>query len=136
VRSAASTVRGIPLAAAGLASGANACFALLASLLGGRLADQVGAKAVVIGGLALASVGFLLYLEVHEAWQAILVGALLGTAAGGWLTGQSALLAAIVPSEKRHIAFAQQRVAANLGLGLGGLFGGLIASTASPETFT
>jgi MFS family permease len=136
VRSAASTVRGIPLAAAGLASGANACFALLASLLGGRLADQVGAKAVVIGGLALASVGFLLYLEVHEAWQAILVGALLGTAAGGWLTGQSALLAAIVPSEKRHIAFAQQRVAANLGLGLGGLFGGLIASTASLETFT
>jgi len=129
-------VRGIPLAAAGLASAANAGCALVASLVGGRVADQVGPRACVLGGLALAAGAFLLYLLVHHAWQAILVGALLGTAAGGWLTGQSALLAAIVPPDKRHVAFAQQRVAANLGLGLGGLTGGLIASTASPATFT
>jgi MFS family permease len=73
---------------------------------------------------------------VHEAWQAVALGAVLGTAAGGWLTGQSVLLAAIVPPHLRHVAFAQQRVAANLGLGLGGLAGGLIASTTDPRTFT
>jgi MFS family permease len=129
-------VRGIPLAAAGLASAANAGCALVASLVGGKVADQLGPKSCVLGGLALAAGAFLLYLVVRDAWEAILVGALLGTAAGGWLTGQSALLAAIVPPEKRHIAFAQQRVAANLGLGLGGLTGGLIASTTSPATFT
>lgn len=129
-------VRGIPLAAAGLASAANAGCALVASLAGGRVADQLGPKACVLVGLALAAGSFLLYLFVREPWQAICVGALLGTAAGGWLTGQSALLAAIVPSEKRHLAFAQQRVAANLGLGLGGLTGGLIASTTDARTFT
>jgi predicted MFS family arabinose efflux permease len=61
---------------------------------------------------------------------------MLGVAAGGWLTGQSVLLAALVPQQKRDIAFAQRRVAANLGLGLGGLAGGLIASSTSARTFT
>jgi MFS family permease len=129
-------VRGIPLAAAGLASAANAGCALVASLAGGRIADQLGPKTCVIGGLILAATAFLGYLLVDEVWQAVVVGALLGTAAGGWLTGQSALLAAIVPVELRHVAFAQQRVAANLGLGLGGLVGGLVASTTSAATFT
>ena len=49
---------------------------------------------------------------------------------------QSSLLAAIVPQELRHAAFAQQRVAANLGLGLGGLIGGLLVTVGRPETFT
>src|SRR5215210_2696222 len=129
-------VRHIPLAEAGLASAANAGAALVASLVGGSLADRVGPKATVLGGLALATATFLVYPTVTTTWQAIVVGALLGTAAGGWLTGQSALLAALVPRAKRHVAFAQQRVAANVGLGLGGLTGGLIASTRDASTFT
>jgi len=129
-------VRGIPLGVAGLASAANAAAALPASLFGGAIADRIGPRATVLGGLALAATAFCLYPAVHEAWQAIALGGALGAAAGGWLTGQSVLLAAIVPPELRHVAFAQQRVAANLGLGLGGLTGGLIASTADAGTFT
>jgi len=130
-------VRHIPLAQAGLASAANAGAALGASLVGGSVADRVGPKATVLGGLALASVTFIAYpVVVTTGWEAIVFGAVLGTAAGGWLTGQSALLAALVPPAKRHVAFAQQRVAANVGLGLGGLLGGLIASTADASTFT
>jgi MFS family permease len=129
-------VRGIPLGVAGLASAANAAAALAASLVGGAVADRLGPRTTVLGGLALATAAFCGYPFVHEAWQAIALGALLGTAAGGWLTGQSVLLAAIVPPRLRHVAFAQQRVAANLGLGLGGLTGGLIASTTDARTFT
>lgn len=99
------------------------------------LADRVGPRATVLIGLAIASATFLYYSRITTAWAAVVAGALLGIAAGGWLTGQSALLAAIVPPEKRHIAFAQQRVFANVGLGLGGLAGGLIASTTDPRTF-
>ena len=82
----------------------------------------------MLGGLALACLAFLAYPLVTDTWQAIALGSVVGTAAGGWLTGQSVLLAAIVPPDRRHLAFAQQRVAANVGLGLGGLLGGLIAS--------
>src|SRR5262245_21590498 len=129
-------VRHIPLAVAGLAGAANAFSALVASLVGGSVADRLGPKTSVLCGLGLAAATFAAYSAVTEGWQAILFGVLLGAAAGGWLTGQSVLLAAIVPQEKRHIAFAQQRVAANVGLGLGSLVGGLIASTTNAATFT
>jgi MFS family permease len=124
--------RGIPLAAAGLAGAANAACALGSSLVGGAVADRLGPRATVVAGLALATATFLAYPLVTTAWEAVLAGALVGTASGGWLTGQSVLLATLVPPEKRHIAFAQQRVAANLGLGLGGLAGGLVALGGEP----
>lgn len=128
-------VRGIPLAAAGLAIAANAGCGLAASFAGGAVADRLGPRVTVLAGLALATATFLAYPFVTTAWEAVVAGALLGTAAGGWLTGQTVLLAALVPPNRRHIAFAQQRVAANLGLGLGGLCGGLIASTSDAQTF-
>lgn len=59
-----------------------------------------------------------------------------GGGVGTWLTGQSALLAALVSPEQRPLAFAQQRVFANVGLGLGGAVGGLLVTTADPGTFT
>ena len=42
---------------------------------------------------------------------------------------QSTLLAGLTPAARRHAAFAVQRVSRNLGIGLGGLTGGLIATT-------
>src|SRR5262245_55901519 len=125
-------VRGIPLALAGVASATGATFALGSALASGTLADRLGARTTILGGLALSTIGFALYPLVREAWEAIAVATLVGSGAGAWLTGQSALLAAIVPSDRRHVAFAQQRVAANIGLGLGGLCGGLLVSTGDP----
>ena len=40
------------------------------------------------------------------------------------------------PPARRHAAYALQRVSRNLGIGLGGLTGGLIATTADPTSFT
>jgi MFS family permease len=128
--------RGIPLAAAGLASGVGAGCALISSLASGSLADRAGARVTTVAGLACSATAFALYPLVREPWHAVALAALSGTGAGAWLTGQSALLAAIVPPERRHLAFAQQRVAANLGLGLGGMCGGLLVSVDRPSTFT
>jgi MFS family permease len=121
-------VRGIPLAAAGLAAATSAGCALAASLLSGSAADRFGARATMTAGLALSATGFLLYPAVTAGWQAVLVATLTGGGIGTWLTGQSALLAVVTPAELRPLAFAQQRVAANVGLGLGGFVGGLIAA--------
>jgi MFS family permease len=129
-------VRGIPLGVAGIASGVGAAAALAASLLGGSLTDRVGARATMIGGLTLSTTGFALYPLIREGWHAIALAVVLGAGTGIWLTGQSALLARLVDTTQRPLAFAQQRVAANVGLGLGGAVGGLIVTTAEPGTFT
>ncbi len=129
-------VRRVPLALAGLASALGACSALLSALAAGAVADRIGPRATMIGGLFCSTLAFGLYPFVHEAWQAFPIAMLSGAGAGAWLTMQSGVLAVITPAELRPVAFAQQRVAANVGLGLGGLIGGLIVTTSSPETFT
>ncbi len=73
---------------------------------------------------------------VREGWQAIAVAVFTGSGIGTWLTGQSALLAALVPTELRAIAFAQQRVAANVGLGLGAFVGGTIVAGGGADAFS
>jgi predicted MFS family arabinose efflux permease len=47
-----------------------------------------------------------------------------------------AVRAGLTPQARRHAAFALQRVTRNLGIGIGGLTGGLIATTSEPGSFT
>jgi predicted MFS family arabinose efflux permease len=46
------------------------------------------------------------------------------------------MVAALTPGERMHSAFAMQRIVMNLGVGLGVVIGGLIASTSDPGSFT
>ena len=72
----------------------------------------------------------------HPPWHAFLLNALAGTGSGAFWPSQGTLLSALTPADRRPAAFAQQRVTMNLGIGLGGLVGGLIASTSDPSSFT
>jgi MFS family permease len=129
-------VRGIPLGIAGLAAGVGSLCALVSALVAGALADRLGPRTTLLGGLALATATFATYPLIRESWHALALAVAAGTGAGAWLTSQSSLVAALTPRELRHAAFARQRVAANLGLGIGGMTAGLIVSTSSPGTFT
>lgn len=129
-------VRGIHLAIAGLVAATSAACALAASLVGGSIADRRGAVPTMVVGLVCSAAGFALYPFVREPWQAFAVAVLAGSGVGVWFTMQSSVLALITPSPVRHAAFAQQRVAANIGLGLGGFAGGLIVTVSQPATFT
>ena len=129
-------VRGIPIALAGIASAISAATGLVSALGAAAVADRIGMRATLLCGLAVSTVAFLLYPLVHAAWQAWLLALLTGFGFGAWFSMQSTLLAAIVPSERRHAAFAHQRVAANVGLGLGGLAGGFVTATSTASSFT
>jgi MFS family permease len=129
-------VRGIPLPVAGLASATAAGSAVVATLVAGGVADRRGLRPTMLGGLICSTVAYALYPLVGQAWHALVLAALAGTGIGTWLTMQSSTLAAITPPPLRHVAFAWQRVAANVGLGLGGFAGGLIVVTSRPATFT
>jgi MFS family permease len=129
-------VRGIPLAVVGLVGTLSASCSLVAAAVAGSCADRYGAKPTMVVGLFVSVAGWSLLPLVHEPWQALAITPLTGGGIGIWLTMQSTALALIVPQQLRHAAFAQQRVAANLGLGFGGFVGGLIVTTARPATFT
>ena len=129
-------VRGLSLAAAGLIAASNALAALVSGPLAGALSDRVGPRQTLVGSLSLMAVAISLFPLIHETWQAFALNALLGFGSGGFWPSQSALVTGLTPPDRRHAAFAQQRVTMNLGFGLGGLTGGLIATTGSPESFT
>jgi MFS family permease len=129
-------VRGFGLGISGLIISASAAAQLTAGIVAGPLVDKRGARIVLGGGLVMQAVGIGLFPLVRSPWQAFLLIAIEGAGSAGFWPSQSTLIARLTPSERRHAAFAQQRVTMNLGIGLGGLTGGAIASVSHPSTFT
>jgi MFS family permease len=129
-------VRGFGLGLSGLVVSVSAAAQLTAGLIAGPLVDRLGARPVLGAGLVMQSVGFALFPLVHHPWQAFLLIAIEGAGSAGFWPSQSTLLARLTPPARRHAAYAQQRVTMNLGIGLGGLVGGVIASVAHPGSFT
>jgi MFS family permease len=129
-------VRGIGLAVVGLILATHAATSIVAGPIFGSQIDRFGGKAMLALSLAILTVGYAGYALVTEAWQGFLVGAVSGIGVGGFWPAQSTLIAGLTPTEQRPAAFAMQRVVMSVGIGLGALTGGLIASADSPGTFT
>jgi predicted MFS family arabinose efflux permease len=129
-------VRGFSLGIAGLALATNGIFSLLASPVAGWLSDRIGGRLTLAGALVTMALGIGYLPFVHQPWQAFLAMAVVGWGNGSFWPSQSTLLAGLAPPARRHAAYALQRVSRNLGIGLGGLTGGLIATTSNPTTFT
>jgi MFS family permease len=129
-------VRGISLGVAGLIVASNAAAALCSGFVGGALSDRVGPRAVLSGALVVMAVAFALFPLIRTPWHAFLLNVLVGAGSGSFWPSQSTLLGSLTPPERRHAAFAQQRMTMNLGIALGGLVAGAIARTAHPGTFT
>lgn len=129
-------IRHFSLAVAGLVVSVSAAAQLTAGLGAGPLVDRLGPRRVLSAGLVMQSVGFGLFPLVHHPWQAFALIAVEGGGSAGFWPSQSTLIARLTPPDRRHAAYAQQRVTMNLGIGLGGLAGGLIASVHHPTSFT
>ena len=129
-------VRGISFAEAGLALAIGGVAALAAGLGAGAVIDRVGGRNTLVLGLLLQLVAFALFPLIREPWHAYALFSLDGIGSACFWPGQSTLLARLTPPEVRHSAYALQRVSMNLGIGLGALIGGLIATTADPSSFT
>ena len=129
-------VRGISLGLAGLIAATNGAAALVSGPIAGSLADRIGARTTLVAALLIMACAFALLPLITQPWHAFLLNALAGTGSGAFWPSQGTLLSALTPADRRPAAFAQQRVTMNLGIGLGGLVGGLIASTSDPSSFT
>jgi MFS family permease len=120
--------RGFSLGVAGLVVGTVTGLAVVTAPAAGPLIDRVGARATAAGaGMALAA-GYGGLAFAHTPRQAFIAAAAGGAGNGALLPSQSALLASLVSPQLRHRATAVSRVAGNLGIGLGGAIGGLVAA--------
>jgi MFS family permease len=129
-------VRGFGLGISGVIVAGSAAAQLSAGAFAGPLVDRFGAKRILGGGLVLQAVGIGLLPFVRRPWEALLLIAIEGAGSAGFWPSQSTLIARLTPPHRRHAAFAQQRLTMNLGIGIGGLVGGVIADVSHPTTFT
>jgi MFS family permease len=129
-------VRGIGLAVTGLILATHALVSIVAGPVFGSQIDRFGGKAMLALSLGILAIGFASYALVEVAWQGFVVAAVSGIGAGGFWPSQSTLITGLTPREQRPAAFAMQRVVMNLGIGLGALTGGVIATADSPDSFT
>ena len=130
-------VRGIPLGLAGLAGSTSASLrARRHRVVRVWSADRSAPAGRCSAGSPPRRSGFALYPLIREAWEAIVLAGLAGAGTGTLADRPVGARRRARAAELRHVAFAQQRVAANLGLGLGGFAGGLIITLGDPASFT
>ncbi len=101
---------------------------VVGSMIGGALTDRIGRKAMVLFGLVMSATSALLMGFINQIelfYLVILLVGALGEAAG---PAHQALIADLLPEEKRAEGFGILRVVFNLSVTIGPLLGGLIAS--------
>jgi MFS family permease len=112
----------------GLLFGAFSISSVVGSMFGGALTDRLGRKGMLIFGLVASALTSLLMGVVKSielfVGSALVVGLLAN--AGG--PAQQAMVADLLPEEKRAQGFGILRVVANLAITIGPAIGGLLAS--------
>jgi predicted MFS family arabinose efflux permease len=103
---------------------------LAALLVVGRLSDQVGRRAVLLPGLAVAAASSLAFLVPHSL-TALFVGRLLSGVSAGVFTGVATAMLIDLATEGGHARAGLLAAVVNvLGLGLGPVFAGALADHA------
>jgi MFS family permease len=128
-------VRALPLAIIGVIVAVPASVAL--ALLGptGMLIDRLGPRRVQMGALAGSAAGAFLLASVESASDAAVARVLTGIGVAAFWPANQALVASVVPSERRQHYFGVQFACVNAGIGIGGIVGALFVDTERAWTF-
>ncbi len=129
-------VRGFDLGLAGTLMALIAVVGLLVTGPSGAVTDRVGARAVLLAGItAMISGNLLLAFATTPAVAAVAL-VLIGFNFGVSWPAFNALIAAVVSGDLRQQYFGINFALVNLGIGVGGVVGGLLADVHRPDTFT
>jgi MFS family permease len=118
----------LPLSTVAVLISINAGTGLLASLLAGTLTDKIGRKVVMVFSLALNGIAYFFLMRAETYPQFVILMVLIGLSNPLYQVGADAMLADMIPSEKRTDAYAINRIANNAAFALGPAVGGFLAS--------
>jgi len=97
------------------------------SMIGGAMTDRLGRKGMLLFGLVMSATSSLLMGLVNELILFMVVAILVGVLADSAGPAQQALIADLLPENKRTQGFGILRVIYNLAVTIGPLIGGLLA---------
>ena len=112
----------------GLIFGVFSLAGVAGSLVGGALTDRLGRKGMMLFGLVMSALSALLMGIVNDIGLFIGVVLVVGVLADAGGPAQQAIVADLLPEEKRAQGFGILRVVFNLAVTIGPLIGGLIAT--------
>jgi MFS family permease len=121
------TEEGYSAAQAGAAVSSYGAGALGASLLGGYLADRIGRRNAIAVSMLSAAATMLALSQARTLALVLVLSGLAGLTSELYRPASAALLADLVPSERRVTAYALYRLAINLGFAAGPATAGLLA---------
>jgi MFS family permease len=119
----------LPLSSVAALISINAGTGLISSLIAGALADKIGRKVVMNFSLVMTGLAYflLMHAQTYAHFASLMV--LIGLSNPMYQVGADAMLADMIPSEKRTDAYAINRIANNAAFALGPAVGGFLAST-------
>jgi MFS family permease len=126
---------GIPLTTVGLLLAINSGSALVATLIAGPVADRLGRKGVMVLSLFSRCTVFVAMslADSLPAWAVLMAAS--GALNPLFRVGTNAMVADLLPADRRAGAYALIRMSANVGVAIGPAVGGFIASVSYAYAF-
>jgi MFS family permease len=118
----------MPLSTVATLISINAGTGLLSSLIAGTLADKIGRKVVMNFSLTVNGLAYFLLMGAETYPQFVGLMIMIGLSNPLYQVGADAMLADMIPSEKRTDAYAINRIANNAAFALGPAIGGFLAT--------
>jgi MFS family permease len=118
----------LPLSTVATLISINAGTGLLASFVAGTLADKIGRKVVMNFSLTFNGIAYFLLMLAKTYPQFVGLMIMVGLSNPLYQVGADAMLADMIPSEKRTDAYAINRIANNAAFAMGPAIGGFLAT--------
>lgn len=125
----------MPLSSVAALISINAGTGLIFSLIAGTLADKVGRKVVMNFSLTVNGIAYFLLMYAHTYPQFAALMVLVGLSNPLYQVGADAMIADMLPSEKRADGFTINRMANNVGFAMGPAIGGFLATRSYNTAF-
>jgi MFS family permease len=119
---------GISMTQVGIFFGLFAISSVVGSMIGGALTDRFGRKGMLLFGLTMSALSAILMGITNQIEIFLVVVIVVGMLADAGGPAQQALVADLLPEEKRAEGFGILRVVFNLAVVIGPLIGGLLAT--------